>query len=68
MLRSFLRAIENLALLDEAPRRTAMALAIGVGLSFSPLLGLQILIGIGAAVAFRLSRIAVFVGLCANVP
>lgn len=68
MLRSFLRAIENLALLDEAPRRTAMALAIGVGLSFSPLLGLQILIGFGTAVAFRLSRIAVFVGLCANVP
>ena len=68
MLRSFLRAIENLALLDEAPRRTAMALAIGVGLSFSPLLGLQILIGIGAALVFRLSRIAVFVGLCVNVP
>jgi len=68
MLRSLLRAIESLALLDEAPRRTAMALAIGVGLSFSPFLGLQILMGIGAALVFRLSRIAVFVGLCANVP
>ena len=68
MLRSFFRALENLAVLDEAPRRTAMALAIGVGLSFSPLLGLQILIGLGVTLAFRLSRIAVFVGLCANVP
>ena len=68
MLRSFFRALENLAVLDEAPRRTAMALAIGVGLSFSPLLGLQILIAIGITLAFRLSRIAVLVGLCANVP
>ena len=67
-MRSFLRAVENLAIVDEAPRRTAMALAIGVGLSFSPLLGLQILIGIGAAIALRLSRIAVLLGLCANVP
>lgn len=68
MLRSFFRALENLAVLDEAPRRTAMALAIGVGLSFSPLLGLQILIAVGITLAFRLSRIAVLVGLCANVP
>ena len=68
MLRSFFRALENLALLDEAPRRTALALAIGVGLSFSPLLGLQILIALGITLAFRLSRIAVLVGLCANVP
>ncbi len=68
MLRRFFRALENLAVLDEAPRRTAMALAIGVGLSFSPLLGLQILIAVGITLAFRLSRIAVLVGLCANVP
>ena len=68
MLRSFFRALENLAVLDEAPRRTAMALALGVGLSFSPLLGLQILIAVGITLAFRLSRIAVLVGLCANVP
>ncbi len=67
-MRSFLRALENLAVLDDPPHRTALALAIGVGLSFSPLLGLQILIAIGVALAFRLSRIAVFVGLCANVP
>ncbi len=68
VLRSLFRALENVALLDEAPRRTAIALAIGVGLSFSPLLGLQILVAIGVTLAFRLNRIAVFVGLCANVP
>ena len=48
--------------------RTATAIALGVFLSFSPFLGLQILIGLGAAVAFRLSRVAVLVGLCANLP
>jgi uncharacterized protein (DUF2062 family) len=68
MLRALRRSLDNLATVDTAPRRTAAALAIGVGLSFSPLLGLQILIGIGAAVAFRLSRVAVLIGLCANVP
>ena len=63
-----LRRELDLAAVDAAPRRTAAALALGVGLSFSPLLGLQILIGLGAAFAFRLSRIVVLVGLCANVP
>jgi uncharacterized protein (DUF2062 family) len=50
------------------PRQTAAALALGVFLSFSPFLGLQILIGIAAAFALRLSRVAVLVGLCANLP
>jgi uncharacterized protein (DUF2062 family) len=68
MLGALRQRLEALARIEAAPRRTAAALAVGVGLSFSPLLGLQILIGIGAAVAFRLSRVAVLVGLCANVP
>ena len=68
MLRAVRCSLDNLATVDGAPRRTATALAIGVGLSFSPLLGLQILLGIGAALTFRLSRVAVLIGLCANVP
>jgi uncharacterized protein (DUF2062 family) len=68
MLPRVRRTLEGLAAIDTTPQRTAAALAIGVGLSFSPLLGLQILIGFGAALAFRLSRVAVLVGLCANVP
>ena len=50
------------------PRRTAAALALGVFLSFSPFLGLQILVGVAAAFALRLSRVAVLLGLCANLP
>lgn len=68
MLPRLRRTLEDLAAVDSTPRRTATALALGVGLSFSPLLGLQILLGFGAAFAFRLSRVAVLIGLCANVP
>ena len=60
--------LERLAASDPDPGRTAAAIALGVFLSFSPFLGLQILIGLGAAVAFRLSRVAVLIGLCANLP
>jgi uncharacterized protein (DUF2062 family) len=60
--------LDRLAASDPDPGRTAAAIAVGVFLSFSPFLGLQILIGLGAAVAFRLSRVAVLVGLCANLP
>jgi uncharacterized protein (DUF2062 family) len=60
--------LDQLAASDPDPVRTAAAIALGVFLSFSPFLGLQILIGLAAAVAFRLSRVAVLVGLCANLP
>jgi uncharacterized protein (DUF2062 family) len=68
MLARLQRMLETAAAVDGAPQRTAAALALGVGLSFSPLLGLQVLLGLAAAFAFRLSRVAVLVGLCANVP
>jgi len=62
------RVVTRLAALGDSPRRTAAAFALGVFLSFSPFLGLQIAIGMAAAVAFRLSKVAVFVGLNANLP
>ncbi|HEY7502265.1 MAG TPA: DUF2062 domain-containing protein [Vicinamibacterales bacterium] len=51
-----------------SPHRTAAALALGVFLSFSPFLGFQILLGMGAAFLLRLSRVVVLIGLCANLP
>jgi len=60
--------VERLASSELNPRRTAAAIALGVFLSFSPFLGLQILLGLALAFAFRLSRVAVLVGLCANLP
>jgi uncharacterized protein (DUF2062 family) len=60
--------LDRLASSELDPGRTAAAIALGVFLSFSPFLGLQILLGLGAAFAFRLSRVAVLIGLCANLP
>ena len=62
------RVAERLASLGESPERTAAAFALGVFLSFSPFLGLQIAAGMTAAVIFRLHKMAVFIGLNANLP
>jgi uncharacterized protein (DUF2062 family) len=50
------------------PRQTAAAFALGVFLSFSPVLGFQVLIGFGLAFTLRLSRAVMFAGLCTNLP
>lgn len=62
------RWIDRLAGSGDTPRRTAAAFALGVCLSFSPILGLQIITGMSLAFALGLSRPAVFIGLCANLP
>lgn len=61
------RVIERIAQAD-TPHRTAIAFAFGVFLSFSPFIGVQILIGVGLAFLLRLSRVALVAGLCANLP
>lgn len=68
MLSHIRSRLERLRTTDGDPHRTAAALALGVFLSFSPFLGLQILVGLAAAFALRLSRVAVLLGLCANLP
>lgn len=60
--------VEKLAGTSSSPRRTAAAFALGVFLSFSPYLGLQIIIGMSLAFLLRLNRPAVFIGLNANLP
>jgi uncharacterized protein (DUF2062 family) len=62
------RWIQTLAGAPGPPHRVAAAFALGVFLSFSPFLGLQIAIGASLAFALRLSRAAVLVGLCTNLP
>jgi uncharacterized protein (DUF2062 family) len=59
---------ERLLHLHDTPRRTAAAFAIGVFFSFSPFIGLQILLSFAIAFLWRLNRLAVFVGLNANLP
>ena len=62
------RLVAGLARLPDTPERIALAFGIGVFLSFSPFLGLQILIGLAFAQFLRLSRVAVVAGLCINLP
>jgi uncharacterized protein (DUF2062 family) len=64
---AIVRVLRRIACVD-TPHRVAAAFALGVFLSFSPLLGLQTLIGLSTAFALRLSRVAVFAGLCTNLP
>jgi uncharacterized protein (DUF2062 family) len=54
--------------LHDTPRRTAAAFALGVFFSFSPFLGLQIILAMTLAFVLGLNRLAVFVGLNANLP
>lgn len=60
--------ITKLAAASGSPKRTAAGFALGVFLSFSPFFGFQIIVGVGTALALRLSKAAVLLGLCANLP
>ncbi len=53
---------------DDTPKRTAVALGLGVAIGFSPFLGFRLIIGIIVAFLFNLNRLAVLVGLCVNLP
>lgn len=66
--RGWHRAAEALLHLHDTPARTAAAFALGVFFSFSPFIGLQILLSMSIAFAFGLNRLAVFIGLNANLP
>jgi uncharacterized protein len=57
-----------LSRLHDTPERTALAFAIGVFLGFSPLLGLQTILGIVLAYLGRLSKVAVILGTWVNLP
>ena len=60
--------MRRLAGVSDSPRKIAAAFALGVFLSFSPFLGLQVAAGLGLSIALRLNRAAVLVGLCTNLP
>ena len=53
---------------DESPRKTALALAIGVFLSFTPFWGFQTLLALLLATVFRLNRAVTVTGTWLNLP
>ncbi|MBI3635263.1 MAG: DUF2062 domain-containing protein [Candidatus Rokubacteria bacterium] len=64
-LRARLRALLHL---DDPPPRIALALAVGVFISCTPLLGAQTVLSFLVAVVFRLNRAATITGTWLNLP
>jgi uncharacterized protein (DUF2062 family) len=54
--------------LDDPPWRVALALALGVFISFTPFLGFQTLLALLAATVFRLNAAVVVTGTWLNLP
>ncbi len=54
--------------LDDTPERIALAFAVGVFISFSPLLGLHTVLGMLVALLFGMNRVAMLTGLWVNNP
>jgi uncharacterized protein (DUF2062 family) len=68
ILRSSLSRFRVALHLDDPPARLALALAVGVFISFTPFYGLQTLLAIGTAVVLRLNRAATVAGTWLNLP
>ena len=62
------RWLEQLLHTHDTPQRTAAAFALGIFLGFSPLLGLHAILGLALAFLLRLNRVAVLIGVYANLP
>jgi uncharacterized protein (DUF2062 family) len=62
------RWLDTLLHIDDTPERTAAAFALGVFFGFSPFLGLHTILGIALAFLLNLNRVAVLLGVYANLP
>jgi uncharacterized protein (DUF2062 family) len=62
------RWLDQLLHIDDTPERTAAAFALGVFFGFSPFLGLHTVLGIVFAFLFNLNRVAVLLGVYADLP
>jgi len=62
------RLLEQLLHTHDTPQRTALAFAVGLFFGFSPPLGLHTVLGLAAAFALNLNRVAVLIGIYANLP
>ncbi|MBI2833597.1 MAG: DUF2062 domain-containing protein [Acidobacteria bacterium] len=62
------RWLSALLHIDDAPRRTAAAYALGVFFGFSPFLGLHTVLALACAFALKLNPVAVLLGVYSNLP
>ena len=58
----------SLLLIRETPEKTALAFSVGVFCGFSPFMGFHTILGLVAAIAFRLNKTAVLIGVFMNSP
>ena len=69
LTKAFLRKwLDRLLHVADTPERTAGAFALGVFLGFSPLIGLHTALGLALAFLLNLNRVAVLIGVYANLP
>ena len=54
--------------IEGSPTRVAFAFALGVFIAFFPILGIHTWIGLGLAIAFRLNKPAILIGIWTNNP
>lgn len=66
--RALLSFVRKVALVDDTPRRTALAFALGVFIAFSPFLGAHWALALALSFACRLSRAATLLGTLVNNP
>ena len=62
------RAFQVLFHVEDSPHRIALSFGLGIFIAFSPLLGLHTAMALGIAIAFRLSKAAIIVGIYVNNP
>ncbi len=62
------RWLDSLLHVADTPERTAAAFALGVFFGFSPFLGLHTILGLSFAFLLNLNRVAVLLGVYANLP
>ena len=66
--KALLKWAEKLLHIHDSPERTAAAFALGVGLGFSPFLGLHTVIGLLLAFTLNLNRVAMLLGVYLHLP
>ena len=65
LIRKWLGALLHI---QDTPKRTAAAFALGVFMGFSPYLGLHTVLGVVFAFLLHLNRVAVLIGVYSNLP
>ncbi len=62
------RASRLLFTIEGSPTRVALAFALGVFIAFFPILGIHTWVALGLAIAFRLNKVAILIGVWTNNP